>query len=95
MEPDVNAKPGPITDPVKSEHSILIIGHDNGNGFVFWDTGNNSAGVDGSSSFGMLWYDSSDDRLSTASSHNDLPVDKDGKHQNHQKRYQIMSLVSK
>jgi hypothetical protein len=72
------------------EHSLLIIGYD-GDTFVFNDA---DAAVSHSpeTGFGLLHYDPTDDRLSTAADPKEMPVDGKGKHRRGDKRYQIIEL---
>ncbi len=95
-DPDVRADPSarriPLGIAPPEEHSLLIIGFD-GNQFVFHDP---DAAVSRSpeNGFGTLFFDSSDGRLSTASTPEEMPVDSHGAHRRGDKRYQVISLTT-
>lgn len=86
------AKPVAIGKPPE-EHSLLIIGYD-GDKFVFNDPDPKSSNIF-ETGFGLLTFDSTAGRLSTAASSTDMVVDAaDGHHANGDKRYQIIKLAS-
>jgi outer membrane protein OmpA-like peptidoglycan-associated protein len=88
------------------EHYILIIARDE-NTFLFYDSSHASVLVRGEFTFGLLFYDSSDVRLSTAKSSSNLNVGSWGFHTNlgftdpapptkdpqDQKRFQVLNLA--
>jgi hypothetical protein len=79
------------------EHSITIIGYD-ANKFVFWDPDTGaSEGAGGKAGFGLLYYDSANNRLTTAKDDADMKVNGVGNHSSHpaQHRYQVGSLIGK
>jgi outer membrane protein OmpA-like peptidoglycan-associated protein len=111
-KPDLSGicKPVPLQDKWRDcwEHWLLIIGYD-GNRFVFWDSAESSmigplkpAGGKDNHYFGFLYYDSTNHRLSTATTNaavkDALEVDSFGFHTqgvprlHAQKRYQVVSM---
>ena len=78
---------------IKGEHYILIIGYESGK-FLFWDA-HASDSKEFGGGFGFLFFDVSHNRLSTAESDSDLPVDKDGVQRNGQHRYQPLNMSTK
>ena len=72
----------------KGEHSITIIGYDS-NKFVFLDPDSNQSHEFGGG-FGFLYYDSTDNRFTTAENDADLKVDSKGDHTGSQHRYQVL-----
>jgi outer membrane protein OmpA-like peptidoglycan-associated protein len=87
------------------EHYILIFARDE-NKFLFYDSSEASLFARGGFTFGLLFYDSSDVRLSTARSSSNLDVDNQGVHAKlgftdphdtlairHQKRFQVLTLA--
>jgi hypothetical protein len=92
-----NMKPGPVSIPMVGEHSIVIIGHDGANTFVFNDA-NASHSQDLEAGFGLLH--ASDGMFGTADGAGDLAVNTvdeglgHGFHVTHpkQKRYQVLTL---
>lgn len=95
---EIKAKRHPI-GKAPQEHSLLIIGFD-GDKFVFHDPDAGvSAAAGGGQGFGLLFFDSTENRLSTAKNPADMLVDPGGKHNAgqhgaHDKRYQVISLAS-
>jgi peptidoglycan hydrolase-like protein with peptidoglycan-binding domain len=87
--PQLKTRPHRIAVSTGGEHSLLIIGYE-GSSFVFHDP-DASVSHNPESGFGMLFYDFTDDRLSTAEKPADMPV-KDGEHRNRNHRYQILTL---
>jgi hypothetical protein len=91
LKPDPNAKPQPLYDPPPMEHYIIVIGYDK-DSFVFSDPDANVS-HDPEPGFAMLYYDSADNRLSTASGRWALFVTPpDGYHALGDKRYQVITL---
>lgn len=90
--PSAKAKRAKIGAPPE-EHSLLLIGSDGANIFVFHDP---DAGVSHSPEpgFGLLTFDAAEGRFSTAENAGDLVVAQDGKHARGDKRYQVISAVS-
>ena len=79
--------------PVKGEHYILIIGYES-NKFLFWDA-HASDSKEFGGGFGFLFFDVSHNRLSTAETDSDLPVDEAGEQRNRQHRYQPLTMSTK
>ena len=88
-QPQLRALPHNTSISLGGEHSLIIIGYD-GTNFVFHDP-DASVSHNPENGFGMLFFDSADNRLSTAEKPAEMPV-KDGKHRNGNKRYQILTL---
>jgi hypothetical protein len=78
---------------LRPEHYILIIGYENDR-FLFWDA-HPSDSKEFGGGFGFLFFDSSENRLTTAKSNNDLPVDENGEQNNGQHRYQPLKIWTK
>jgi Putative peptidoglycan binding domain len=89
--PNPVAKPTPIPTDPPEEHSLLIIGSNGGDTFVFSDP-DASVSHTPEAGFGELFHDPVDGRLSTAPAPGGMPVDEGGKHRRGDKRYQIISL---
>jgi peptidoglycan hydrolase-like protein with peptidoglycan-binding domain len=89
--PNLKAEPVDVKGGPPEEHSLVIIGFDSSDTFVFHDP---DSGVSHTPEpgFGLLFHDFVDDRLSTATAPAGWPVNKDGKHRRGDKRYQIISL---
>jgi hypothetical protein len=94
---DIAARRHPI-GKAPQEHSLLIIGFD-GDKFVFHDPDAGVSTAGGERGFGLLFFDSTENRLSTAKNPGDMLVDQTGKHDAaqhgaHDKRYQVITLAS-
>ena len=94
---DITARRHPI-GKAPQEHSLLIIGFD-GDKFVFHDPDAGVSKAGGEQGFGLLFFDSTENRLSTAKNPGDMLVDQTGKHDAaqhgaHDKRYQVITLAS-
>jgi hypothetical protein len=100
--------PGALSEVWKlcPEHYILIFARDE-NTFLFYDSSHASVLLRGEFTFGLLFYDSSDGRLSTAKGSSNLEVGSSGFHTNlgfvdptaqaddphFQKRFQVLNLA--
>jgi hypothetical protein len=89
--PNPAAKPTPIPTDPPEEHSLLIIGSNGSDTFVFSDP-DASVSHTPEAGFGELFHDPADSRLSTSPAPGGMPVDEGGKHRRGDKRYQIISL---
>ncbi len=95
--PDPRAQPVTLNKPPPEEHSLFIIGYD-GNAFVFNDP-DASVSHTPEDGFGLLFFDSTANCLSTAQNQADLNVTSDGEHKpsgqrkSSDKRYQVIRLA--
>lgn len=78
---------------IKGEHYILVIGYENDR-FLFWDA-HASDSQEFGGGFGFLFFDISNNRLTTAESGSYLPVNENGEQSNGQHRYQPLTVSSK
>lgn len=78
---------------IAGEHYILIIGYEN-NKFLFWDA-HASDSQEFGGGFGFLFFDSSNNRLTTAEHDANLPVDTNGGQNNGQHRYQPLTMSTR
>jgi hypothetical protein len=90
----------PATPEASEEHSLIIIGRDDSDRFVFHDPDASQSQVDlipgqhPDTGFGLLYFDSAANRLSTAAGERTLAVDAHGKHAHGVKRYQIVQVFA-
>ena len=75
------------------EHSLIVIGHNGIDTFVFNDP-DATVSQNPEPGFGLLFFDSARGSLDTAASAAGVPVTGEGKHTSGNKRYQVLTLAT-
>ncbi len=89
----LNARGEVLSPQPPHEHSLIVIGHNGMDTFVFHDA-DATVSHTPELGFGLLFYDSSRGTLGTATSPFGLSVSEDGKHSRGDKRYQVLSIFT-